>query len=469
MFSFERFSTSPALFCDDGRTISYAELSREIQRLSSTIPERCLIFCLCRNSAGSVLGYTTCLNHGLVPLLLAEELDPALLDTLLRVYKPAFLWVPDEKAVRFADMTPRHHVWGYTLLETGYGEGYPLHDDLCLLLTTSGSTGSPKLVRHTRENLRSNIRSIIDYLAITPAERPITTLPMHYTYGLSVLTIHLAVGATIILTEHTVMQKTFWERFKACEATSIAGVPYTYAMLKRLGFFRMDLPSLRSLNQAGGKLPPDLQDEFIAWAEKNGRTFYVMYGQTEASPRMGYLPWEKAREKYGCMGIAIPGGSFSLIDTNGTVISTPGVIGELIYKGPNVTPGYAECGEDLDHGDERHGVLHTGDMAKFDADGFFTVVGRKKRFLKIFGNRVNLDEIECLLREAFPAIDSACAGVDDLMYVFITDATLGETVKKFLTDKTRLHHSAFRLIPIEAIPQNTSGKTLYQALETYYA
>ena len=142
MFSFERFSTSPALFCDDGRTISYAELSREIQRLSSTMPERCLIFCLCRNSAGSVLGYTTCLNHGLVPLLLAEELDPALLDTLLRVYKPAFLWVPDEKAVRFADMTPRHHVWGYTLLETGYGEGYPLHDDLCLLLTTSGSNRS---------------------------------------------------------------------------------------------------------------------------------------------------------------------------------------------------------------------------------------------------------------------------------------------------------------------------------------
>lgn len=469
MFAFERFGTAPALLCDDGRTITYAELNEESRQLSSALPERSLVFCLCRNSPGSVLGYVTCLNHGHVPLLLAEALDPAQLDALLRIYRPAFLWLPEERAAEFTGMSARHHAWGYTLLETGYAESYLLHKDLCLLLTTSGSTGSPKLVRHTGDNLRSNIQSIIEYLAVTSSERPITTLPMHYTYGLSVINIHLAVGAPIILTEHTVMQQAFWERFTTCEATSMAGVPYTYAMLRRLGFFRMALPSLRSLNQAGGKLPPELQDEYISWAEKTGRTFYVMYGQTEASPRMGYLPWEKAREKHGSMGIAIPGGRFSLIDTDGNSISTPGVVGELVYEGPNVTPGYAECGEDLCLGDERHGILHTGDMAMFDADGFFTVVGRKKRFLKVFGNRVNLDEIEYMLREAYPAMDAACAGVDDLLYVFITDASLCEAVKDMLADKTRLHHSAFKVIYLKAIPQNASGKTLYQALEAYYA
>ena len=132
------------------------------------------------------------------------------------------------------------------------------------------------------------------------------------------------------------------------------------------------------------------------------------------------------------MGVAIPGGKFSLIDVDGNQVTEPEIVGELVYEGANVTLGYAEKGEDLAKGDERFGKLITGDMAKKDADGFYYVVGRKKRFLKIFGNRVNLDETERLIKHHFDGLDCACAGKDDLMYIFITDEAKIKEVKTFV-------------------------------------
>ena len=183
---------------------------------------------------------------------------------------------------------------------------------------------------------------------------------------------------------------------------------------------------------------------------------------------MGYLPAEKSLEKCGSMGIAIPGGKFHLIDVNGQYITEPHVTGELVYEGTNVTLGYAECGEDLIKGDERHGVLQTGDMAQFDEDGYYYIVGRKKRFLKIYGNRVNLDEIDRLVKARFDNIDCASAGVDDHMYLFVTDGAVAEDVKRFIVSKTGLNSAAFKMIVLEEIPKNDAGKTLYKNLARYY-
>ena len=183
----------------------------------------------------------------------------------------------------------------------------------------------------------------------------------------------------------------------------------------------MDLPYLRTMTQAGGKLSPELHREFAKYAQENGKHFVVMYGQTEATARMGYLPWKKAIEKYGSMGIAIPGGKLWLKDIQGNKIIQPDIIGELVYEGKNVTLGYAICKEDLKKEDERYGVLETGDMAKMDEEGYFYIVGRKKRFLKIFGNRVNLDETERMIKVTFEGLDCACAGIDDKLYIFITE------------------------------------------------
>ena len=271
----------------------------------------------------------------------------------------------------------------------------------------------------------------------------------------------------MLLTEKGLMQKEFWNFFKDQKATSFGGVPYTYEMLDKLRFYRMELPSLRTMTQAGGKITPELHEKFAAYAHDQGRNFVVMYGAAEATSRMGYLPPEKAVEKKGSMGIPIPRGKFTLIDAEGKEITEPFSTGELVYEGKNVTLGYAECGEDLAKGDERHGKLETGDMAQFDDDGFYYIVGRKKRFLKIYGNRVNLDEIDRLIKGEFE-IEAASSGVDDHMFIFITEENKAEPVKEFVVGKTKLNPSAFKVITIEEIPKNESGKTLYNELKKYY-
>lgn len=468
MWDLKTFSSNTAIIDDSGITMSYEKVDFESKRIADAIGKRCLVFSLCENTAGSVLGYIAFINNGIVPVLLNAHLEKELLDNLLKNYCPEYLWVPEAKAAEFPEMEIILTSYGYCLLKTCYDKKYELNAQLCLLLTTSGSTGSPKFVRQSYENVESNARSIVQYLELDATERPITTLPMNYTYGLSIINSHLMVGATLLVTEKGLMQKEFWNFFKEQNATSFGGVPYTYEMLERLRFFRMELPSLRYCTQAGGKLTPELHKKFAEYAENSGKKFIVMYGQCEATARMGYLPAEKSLEKYGSMGIAIPGGKFYLIDSDGHDIKSANVTGELVYEGPNVTLGYAECGEDLILGDERKGILQTGDMAQFDEEGFYYIVGRKKRFLKIYGNRVNLDEIDRMIKAEFNNIDCASAGIDDHMYLFVTDSQIAEDVKKFVVSKTGLNQAAFKTIVIDEIPKNDAGKTLYKELAKYY-
>ena len=230
----------------------------------------------------------------------------------------------------------------------------------------------------------------------------------------------------------------------------------------------MDLPYLKTMTQAGGRLSLNLHKKFAKYALQNGKNFVVMYGQTEATARMSYLPAEQSLAKAGSIGVAIPGGEFSVVDENLKTVVTPGVEGELVYRGENVALGYANCVDDLAKGDERSGVLRTGDMARFDEDGFYYIVGRKKRFLKIFGSRVNLDEAEQLLRLEFENVDCACGGVDDKMYIFINKAEKKDDILKFMSSKMSLHHSAFKVIYIDKIPRSETGKIQYPVLEDYY-
>ncbi len=451
-----------AAISNNGNKVTYGDLMSFSNRVMDVLPERSLVFSLCHNTIGSLMGYVAFLSTRNVPLLLSADLDKELLHYLLDTYQPNYLWMPQKMADKF-DGNVVMSEYGYSLLSYS-DKKIDMYPELALLLTTSGSTGSPKLVRQSYTNIESNAQSIMQYLELDETERPITMLPMNYTYGLSVINSHLLVGATILMTDESYAQKKFWDFFKSQGATSIVGVPFTYEILKKLRFFRMELPTLRYMTQAGGKLLPELHKEYAEYAIANDKRFYVMYGQTEATARMSYLPYKRSLEKYGSMGIAIPGGTFHLIDVDGTDIEKADVVGELVYEGPNVTLGYAECQYDLSKGDERNGILVTGDMAKRDEDGYYYIVGRKKRFLKIYGNRVNLDETERMIQSQFDGMECACVGEDDHMQIYVTDKNMEKDVTEFITNKTGLNWKAFTVHYIEEIPKNESGKKNYQKL-----
>ncbi len=474
IWDLEKHKENIAFRDEEGTTLTYGQVAETGQSIADAAGGRCLAFVLAQNSIGSVLGYVSFLQHGIVPAMLSANLESELLEHLLKVYQPEVIWLPKDKVDTLTEILPEskkeHEAYGYVLLKpvwTNESSRRPLYDELALLLTTSGSTGSPKFVRQSYDNILSNAESICSYLELDATERPITTLPMNYTYGLSIINSHLLVGATILITDKSLMQKEFWQFFKEGEATSFGGVPYTYEILDKLRFMRMDLPSLRTMTQAGGKLSVELHEKFARYAAENGKNFVVMYGQCEATARMAYLPPKMALEKKGAMGIAIPGGEFRLVDDAGNTISGADVSGELVYRGRNVTLGYAESYDDLAKGDERGGELQTGDMARRDEDGYFYIVGRKKRFLKIYGNRVNLDEIDQMIKGKYE-VEVASAGVDDKLYIFLTDGTLADEIKDYVAGKTKLNPAAFKAVVLPQIPKNEAGKTLYKELEKYY-
>jgi long-chain acyl-CoA synthetase len=449
-----------------GKTYTYGRLKGDICDLSAAFKPRSIMFCLCSNTYASLLGYLTCLSSGAVPLLLDRKIDLEMLTPLIQRYRPAALWVPDTVAGSFFGFVIGIRYEGYTLLTTGYPSA-PIHPELALLLSTSGSTGSPKLVRLSMKNIMSNANAIAAYLELDETERPVTTLPMSYTYGLSVIHSHLISGGTLLLTDRSVLEREFWNFFEDNYATSFSGVPATYDILSRIGFFDWDLPSLRYFTQAGGKLSVDMHNRCAAFARQRGLRFYAMYGQTEATARMAYLPWQKSLEKCGSIGIPIPGGSFALSDGSGNEISGSEMVGELVYRGENVSLGYAERWEDFKKGDERFGVLYTGDLAKRDGDGYYYITGRLNRFLKIAGTRISLDECEQIVKDSFPAMDCACCGDDEHLKVFITlhETTKPEAVKRTLCAKLGLTPLSVTVVSISIIPRGISGKILYPELE----
>ena len=465
MFEPSRFGSSIA-FVEGDRSWSYAELSDSAASISQAVGRRTLVCVVCSNTAECIAGYVGMIDAHIVPWLVGADLDEQLFKNLMGIYRPTHIWAPQVFSEKLEDYAQTFELGGYALFAAKASEPVELYDDLALLMSTSGSTGTPKLVRLSYENLRSNTESIIAYLGITQTERAITSLPLHYVYGLSVVNTHLYAGACLVLTELACYSGPFWKLFSAQNCTSFAGVPFMYEMLDKLKVTNKPAqPTLKTMTQAGGKLSPALQAKFTDFARRENFKFVVMYGASEATARMGYLPFEAAADKQGSMGIAIPGGRFELVDADGTPIETTRTPGELIYYGPNVSLGYAIAREDLAKGDENAGRLATGDIAERDEDGFYYVVGRLKRFVKMLGKRMNLDDVERLLKEELATVELACAGSDDLLRVFVTDAALTDTAKSIIVERLNINPRMCEINVIDEIPKSSSGKTLYAQLQ----
>ena len=459
--------SSLAAIDDGGGQLTYGEIATLRAALSEVLPERELVFCLCENRVGALAGFLVLYDCKDVCLLLSAKIDQGLLDTLVQTYRPSYFWMPESKAkVEVEDEAKENIVFSalnYCLVKTG--EKAPaMHPDLSMLMTTSGTTGSPKLVRHKYGNIEANARNVAQVFGWTERERGIIDLPMQYTMGLNVITSHLYVGATVLLIEVNLMSPKYWAFIKEQKGTNFTGVPFSYEILNRLRFGRMDLPFLTTMAEGGGKLSDTLFKTFAEMMAEKGKRFFATFGTTETSARLAFLPPQDATTHIGSIGRAIPEGRLWLTDDDGNEITATGTEGELRYAGPNVTMGYGTSMEDLTKGDEFCGVYETGDLAKKDADGYYYIVGRKKRFLKLFGLRVSLDQSERIIKEHFD-IECACTGDDTVMRIYITDESRKDAVKQLISDKTGLKSTYFDVRVIDAIPHFESGKINYRALE----
>jgi len=294
---------------EDGQILTYADLASAVDsgRRAFHSSTSDLVFVVCRNDVSTILAYLAAVEAGHRVALLDEGIRPAALNRLLRIYRPDWILGPlgpetmrefqGFGVVKMPDSMP-----GLSLRRSTQKAGAGQPKGEAVLLSTSGSTGSPKFVRLTRDNLQSNARSIVKALGIGPTERAVTSLPLSYSFGLSVLNSHLWAGASVVVTGRSIVEKPFWDAFSAEGCTTLSGVPYTFELLRRLHFNRFHLPSLRSMTQAGGRLDSETITWFSELTQGWGARFFVMYGQTEATARISCLPPEDLPEKMGSVG-----------------------------------------------------------------------------------------------------------------------------------------------------------------------
>ncbi|WP_222722684.1 AMP-binding protein [Actinomadura alba] len=429
-----------AVITADG-TLSYRELAARVaataQRLGS---ERRLVLLAGSNTVDTLVVYLAALAAG-HPLLLVPHDRPEAVRSLVAAYDPDIVVHPDG-----------------VLDERRAVSAHMLHSDLALLLSTSGSTGSPKLIRLSHENLRANAASIADYLGIRDSDRAATTLPMHYCYGLSIINSHLLCGAALILTDLSVADARFWDLFRDARGSTLAGVPYTFDLLDRVGFEEMRLPHLRYVTQAGGRLPADRVERYSALGRRRGWDLFVMYGQTEATARMAYLPPDLAASHPQAIGIPIPGGSFRLEPLPDWPDPDTG---ELVYSGPNVMLGYAESPPDLALGRTVE-ELSTGDVARLGPEGLYEVVGRRSGFIKLYGLRIDPHRIETML--ARDGLISCCTSDDEGLVVAVTGDVDAGHIKRLVAAECGLPARVVRVHVLAELPRLPTGKPDYQAV-----
>lgn len=420
------------------RAVSYGEMARRVDAVAQQlVGARRLVALEAQPSEDFIVSYLATLKAGHAVALLPPG-DAAAAGLFHRDFNPE---------ISFALVG---HEWRMT--ESATRARSPLHPDLAVMLATSGTEGRPHWVRLSRANIAANAASIVAYLGLTARDRAPQTLPFHYSYGLSVLHSHLAAGGSIAFCGSSVIEDGFLDTAAMLGCTGLSGVPFTFELLERISLRERMWPALRYMTVAGGRLSPDLVSLYADAMAHHGGAFFAMYGQTEATARMAYLPPAQAAAHPDCIGIAIPGGSFRIDGAQGTE-------GELLYSGPNVMMGYATARSDLSRGAET-GELATGDIAVMTEAGLIRLVGRAKRFSKIAGLRIGHESIEWALRPR--GIACAVTGNDEMITVHC-EAT-DEDVIRLAAEAAAIPQRYVRLVRHEALPRLASGKVDYRAL-----
>jgi long-chain acyl-CoA synthetase len=437
-----------------GVQLTYAQLAEQADLYAKSIARvdkaRQLVFIQAENSVPALTAYLACLRHGHVALLLSVETDEEALQSLINSYHPNYVVKVDQRGLLKSRLVSDKTI--------------NIHSDLALLMATSGSTGSPKVVRLSKQNLQTNAQSISDYLPISDNDTAITSLPLCYSYGLSVVNSHLLKGARLAVTTAKITERAFWQCISDAQVTSLAAVPFAYGALEKIRFNPLKYPALKYMTQAGGKLNEQQRDYVATLINQYSLPVYTMYGQTEATARMAYIKPDDFDGQHGAIGREIPGGKLSLFNQQGSLIHDDNVAGELVYQGPNVMMGYATSQVDLSKPNELT-ELATGDIA-FRQDKQFYVTGRLNRLIKVLGVRIDLDSVESYLQTL--AIKALCTGCDDRLLIAIESDISNiapDDIKQTLLKKLSVNAAYIKFETVSQLPQLGNGKPDYTAVK----
>ena len=461
IFNYLKYLNHPMLVTEDGQNFTYEQIYNEIIKISHLFERRQIVFFAGSNDITSIKIYLSIFEANAVPLLLDPNISTNFLFDLLFKYSPRYIFIPISNLAIPKNYKVNQIIDDYVLYENINNISININNELALLMLTSGSTGSSKLVRVSFQNILSNTKSIVDYLGIKSNDRTITSLPINYSYGISIINSHFYSGASIVLTKRSFIDKYFWSLMNSYSVTSLGGVPYSYDMLIKLKFLNLDLPSLKTLTQAGGRMNNDTIKKIHKYCQIKNIRFFIMYGQTEASPRISFLDPLSVESKMGSIGKAIPGGRLWIENENNQEIDY-NVVGELVYSGPNVALGYANNLLDLARGDDWNGVLRTGDLARKDEDGYFFIEGRISRFIKLSGIRYSLESIELWFINK--KIIAAAYGKDDHLRITIEandKLLITNSIKLFLREM-RINKAFLSYNIVKLIPRLNNGKINYQ-------
>ena len=408
-----------------------------------------------------ILAYLSCVLHGVVPIVLPENLGAKIICDFINLYEPEILIAKEKDCFSEID--------GYTF-STNFILGRQLivgnlcssiHqpiEEISLLLPTSGSTGDPKLVKLSEKNISSNSLSICKSLGLTANDSVPITLPISYSFGISVINTHIHAGSKFICSDASILERSFWEAFSQCDARCIYGVPYHFVTMKKLKIFSKFSSNFRFLAQAGGNLNEDVKKWFMIEGEKYSKQFYVMYGQTECSPRISCFDLISQPSKIKSAGIPIDCCSVELREVIG------GTENEICILGDSTFEGYANDRSEMYQRSARTGIHRTGDLGFIDADGYLYITGRVNRYAKLNGYRINLDRVEILLSDNVE--DVAVLSDDTILKIYyVGTSNLRGIMTEFLVRNLKIPASSLKFYNVLNILRTSNGKINYKALE----
>ena len=410
-----------------------------------------LSFFFIENNIDGIFIYYYLIKNNYVVALLDRNIESKLKNDLIKKYLPNYIItkkiLKTEKYYKLQKLSKNYNIYNQVPIFQ-----HKLHKELCLLMSTSVATGSPKLVKLSNTNLISNTKSIIKSLNIKSNDRTITTLEPFYTFGLSIINTHILKKSKIIINSKNFFEKEFWKKFTKYKINTFGTVAFMCEILRRLKFENFKLKNLKYITHAGGGINKDLYNYMIATSLKNKFKFISMYGQTEATSRIACMDWKFAKEKVGSSGKNIPGGSFFIKNKNN---------GEIYYEGKNIMMGYSYTYKDLKY-KKKIKVLKTGDNGWIDKDGFLYILGRKDRYIKFFGNRINLEEIDNFLKDK--KINSFTTLKKNHLTIYYTNNLSNRKIEKIVCKLLHANNRFIKAKKIVKFPLSASGKVLYKKI-----